>query len=186
MHRNYHCAHPIELRCQLSTLFESLESPAPSQANQPSTSTTHPLPDISKIAKDLQNLKLQAYMQNNPYITGCIVCGKPYDQMREKRVDDFLQRTVEPNQTIRERILKDRAFLGDLQCGAFTFVSRDCRKFRPATHEHMISHRVIPTMKPAEDFCPYSRMEVTNETLTCSTILFTYKKISSFININLL
>ena len=42
---------------------------------------THPLPEISIIAQDLQNLTLHEHMQDNAYTIDCLVCGKPYDHV---------------------------------------------------------------------------------------------------------
>ena len=50
-------------------------------SSQPTTNTTHPLPDLSYIAQVRENLTLYAQMQDTAYITGCMVWSKPYDQV---------------------------------------------------------------------------------------------------------
>ena len=80
--------HPIELCCQLISIPEPTESPTLSDSNQLSTSTTHPLPEISTIEQDLQSSTLNAHLQDNANITDCLLCSKPYGQVIDKTAAD--------------------------------------------------------------------------------------------------
>ena len=44
-----------------------------------------------------------------------------------------------------------------------------CRKLPSATDKRTTSHTVVPTLRITEDVHPYSRTEVTIETITYST-----------------
>ena len=57
------------------------------------------------------------------YVTGCLVCGKPYDQIKEGTFADYLVQSTETHETIRERLVKRQDFLECIQCGSFTFVA---------------------------------------------------------------
>ena len=45
-------------------------------------------------------------MQDNAYINGCLICGKPYKQVTDETAASFLLQTAEPHETISERLLK--------------------------------------------------------------------------------
>ena len=114
--------HPMELCRQLTPIPESPESPHPSESNQPSTSKTYHLCEISTIA---QNLQFSHYVHIcKTTIIGCLVCGKPYEQVIDETAADCLCQTAQPHETIRERFLKRRAFIEGFQHGVFTFVPK--------------------------------------------------------------
>ena len=90
LHSNSLGPHPFELCRQLTPIPESPEAPHSSDSNQPSTSTTYPLPETSTFAQDLQKLTLHAHMQGNNNNTDCLVCGKPYDRVTDETAADYL------------------------------------------------------------------------------------------------
>ena len=63
-------------------------------------------------------------MQDNANNTGCLVSGKPYEQVVDDIAVDYLHQTAQPHETINERLLKRRALKDGLQCGVFTFVPK--------------------------------------------------------------
>ena len=60
-------------------------------------------------------------MRNNAYVMGCLLCGKPYEQVIEERVAEYLHQTAEPADSVRDRVSKRNS----LQGGVFTFVRRE-------------------------------------------------------------
>ena len=90
--------HPIPLQlCQQTTpIPDTPESPTPENRGQsdifrpyaipnPPSSTllNNPL-NISTVANGLQKLTLHPHPQRNEWVTGCLVCGKSYDQFIEE------------------------------------------------------------------------------------------------------
>ena len=67
-------------------------------------------------------MTLHAYIETNAHVRGCLVCSKPYEQVIEEAVTDYLHQTAEHGETIRDRVLK--RFLDRLQSGVFNFVPR--------------------------------------------------------------
>ena len=74
------------------------------------------------MADGLQNLTLHPHPARNEWVTGCLVCGKSYDQVIEETVANFLNQTAEPGETVRERQIKRNAFIDGIQSGVFTFL----------------------------------------------------------------
>ena len=67
-------------------------------------------------------MTLQPHPQRNEWVTGCLVCGKSYNQVIEETVTDYLNQTAQPGETVRERQIKRNAFIGGIQSGVFTFL----------------------------------------------------------------
>ena len=101
--------HPIAIQlCQQTTpIPDTPESPTPENCgqsdnfrpddipNQPSSIPSIPLnnpppPNITTVADELRNLILHPHLQRNDWATGCLVCGKSYDQVVEETVADYL------------------------------------------------------------------------------------------------
>ena len=61
-----------------------------------------------------------------------------------------------------------------LECKMFVMCwsGNNCRKLAPTTDKYTISYAVVSKMGKLEDIYPYSRIEVTIETLTCSIIFY--------------
>ena len=74
------------------------------------------------MADGLQNLTLHPHPQRNKRMTGCLVCGKSYDQDKEETVADYLNQTAQPVETVRDRQSKINAFIDGFQSGVFTFL----------------------------------------------------------------
>ena len=74
------------------------------------------------MADELRNLTLHPHPQRNEWVTGCLVCGKSYDQVIEETVADYLDQTSQPGETVRERQIKRNAFIDGVQSGVFTFI----------------------------------------------------------------
>ena len=129
--------HPIPLQIcqQMTTIPDTPESPTTENRGQPDICCTqdiphqpsriplnNPPPKIIAVADELHNLTLHPHPQRNEWVTGCLVCGKPYDQVIEETVADYLDQTAQPGETVRERQIKRNAFIDGVQSGAFTFI----------------------------------------------------------------
>ena len=55
-------------------------------------------------------------------MTGCLACGKSYDQVIKETVADYLNQTAQPGETVRERQIERNAFIDGVQSGVFTFI----------------------------------------------------------------
>ena len=58
--------------------------------NEPSSTILNNPPNITTVADGLRNLTLHPHPQRNEWVTGCLVCGKSYDQVIEESVADYL------------------------------------------------------------------------------------------------
>ena len=87
------CNHPIQLCQHLQPILETPESPPPEDQGprdifcsydlpNPSTSAlfNNPL-NISRVTDGLQNLTVHPHPQRIEWVTGCLVCGKSFDQV---------------------------------------------------------------------------------------------------------
>ena len=72
----------------------------------------------------LQNTTLDAHIESNAYVTGCLVCGKAYEQVFEETVVDYLHQTAEPKESVGDNVLMRNAFLDGLQGSVFNFIPR--------------------------------------------------------------
>ena len=70
----------------------------------------------------MQNFTLHPHPQRNEWVTGCLVCGKSYDQVLEETVADYLSQTAQTAETVSERQIKRNAFIDDIQSGVFTLL----------------------------------------------------------------
>ena len=110
--------HPTAENRGQSDLFRPYDIP-----KQPSSSLLHnPPPIITTVTDGLQNLTLHPHPQRNEWVTGCLICGKSYDQVIEETVADYLNQTAQPGGTVRERQIKRNAFIVGIQSGVFTFI----------------------------------------------------------------
>ena len=82
-----------------------------------------PPPNITTVADDLRNLTLHPHPQRNEWVTGCLVCGRSYDQVIEETVADYLNQSAQPGETVRERQIKRNAFIDGIQSGVSTFLT---------------------------------------------------------------
>ena len=121
--------HPIPIHlCQQTTpIPDTPESPTPGNRGRPDDfyPDNIPLnnpPNIIAVADELRNITLHPHPQRNEWVTGCLVCGKPYDQVIEETVADYLDKTAQPGETVRERQIKRNAFIDGVQSGVFTFI----------------------------------------------------------------
>ena len=73
-------------------------------------------------------MTLHAHIETNAHVSGCLVCGKPYEQMIEEEVTDYLHQATEPTKTVRDKILKRKAFLDLLQSSVSILVPGECRR----------------------------------------------------------
>ena len=74
------------------------------------------------VADGLRKLTLYPHPQRNEWVTGCLVCAKPYDQVIEETVAEYLDQTAQPGETVRERQIKRNAFIDGIQSGVFNFI----------------------------------------------------------------
>ena len=124
---------PLQLRQQITPISDTPEAPTPENRGQsdifrpydirnPLSSTlfNNPL-NIPPVADGLQNLTLHPHPQRNDWVTGCLVCGKSYNQVLEETAADYLNQTAQRRETIRERQIKRNAFIDGIQSGVVTF-----------------------------------------------------------------
>ena len=119
--------HPIQFCQHMQPIPDTPESPTPENCGRSDDfySDNIPLnnpPNIIAVADELCNLTLHPHPQRNEWVTGCLVCGKPYDQIIEETVVDYLDQTAQPGETVRERQIKRNAFIDGVQSGVFTFI----------------------------------------------------------------
>ena len=101
------CSHPLHLCQQLTPIPDPPESPTPKN-REPSDlfrpynllenpkRSAYPLPIVSTVIEGLHDLSLDAHIETNAYVTGCLNCGKPYEQVIEEAVADYIHQTAEP------------------------------------------------------------------------------------------
>ena len=70
-------------------------------------------------------MTLHPHPQRKEWLTGCLVCGKSYDQVTKETVADYLDQTAQPGETVREWQIKRNAFIDGIQSGVFTFISAE-------------------------------------------------------------
>ena len=119
--------HPIQLCQHVQPIPETPESPTPENRRQSDNSYPDNIPldnptNVIAVTNELNNLTLHPHPQRNEWVTGCLVCGKSYDQVIEETVADYLAQTAQPGETVRERQIKRNAFIDGVQSGAFTFI----------------------------------------------------------------
>ena len=119
--------HPIQLCQHVQPIPDTPESPTPENRERsddfyPDNIPLNNPPNIIAVADELRNLTLHPHLQPNEWVTGCLVCGKSYDQVREETVADYLDQTAQPGETVRERQIKRNAFIDGVQSGVFTFI----------------------------------------------------------------
>ena len=100
---------------------ETFSVPMIYQTHRHQHHTITPPPYISTVANGLQNLTLHPHPARNEWVTGCLVCGKSYDQVIEETVSVYLNLIAQPGETKRERQIKRNAFIDGIQSGVFTF-----------------------------------------------------------------
>ena len=125
---------PIQLCQQITPIPDTPESPTPENPgqpdnfrpdeipNEPSLTILNNPPIIMAVTDGLQNLTLHPHPQRNEWLTGCLVCGKSYDQVIEETTADYLNQTAQKGETVRERQIKRNAFIDGIQSGVFTFL----------------------------------------------------------------
>ena len=100
--------HPIPIQlCQpITPIPDTPESPTPENCgqsdlfrpygipNEPLSTILNNPPIITTVTDGLQNLTLHPHPQRIEWVTGCLVCGKSYDQVIEETVADYLNQTV--------------------------------------------------------------------------------------------
>ena len=128
-----HGPQPIELR-QILLTKDTPESPTPSDSasnkifwpygfpDTPPATNNLTISSINTVVQKLQKLALHANSEVAKQTSGCIVCGKSYEQVIEGTTADHLQQTTEAGETIRERHLKGQAIIDGLQSGLITFI----------------------------------------------------------------
>ena len=108
---------PIQLCQQITPIPDTPESPTPENRGQPDIFRPRDIPNepsptilnkppppiITTVTDGLQDLTLHPQPQRNEWVTGCLVCGKSYDQVIKETVADYLNQTAQPGETVRER-----------------------------------------------------------------------------------
>ena len=167
--------HPIPLQlCQQTTpIPDTPESPTPENRGQSDIFRPYDIPNqlsstllnnptnIWTVANGLQNLTLHPHPQPNEWVTGCLVCGKSYDQVIEETVADYLNQTAQPGERVRQHQIKRNAFIDGIQSGLFTFSPLECRKLAPVTTSSTPLITMDKTRAGRDTRCPYSKTKLT-------------------------
>ena len=100
--------HPLQLCQHVQPIPDTSESPNPENRGQsddfyPDNIPLNNPPNIIAVADELRNLTLHPHPQRHEWVTGCLVCGKPYDQVIEETAAAYLDQTAQPGGTLRER-----------------------------------------------------------------------------------
>ena len=119
--------HPIQIYQHVQPIPETPQSPTPENCGQSDDSYPENIPlhnpaNIVAVADKVRNLTLHPHPQRNEWVTGCLVCGKSYDQVIEETVANYLDQTSQPGETVRERQIKRNAFIDGVQSGVFIFI----------------------------------------------------------------
>ena len=69
-------------------------------------------------------MTLHTHIDTNVHVTGCLVCGKQYEEVIKEAVADYLHRTAELGETVSGTVLKCQAILDELQGVVFTLDPR--------------------------------------------------------------
>ena len=109
-------------------ISDTPQSPTPENCGQsadfhPTNISLHNPPNILAVSDELRNLKLHPHPHRNETITNCLVCGKSYGQVIEENAADYLNKTAQLGETVRERQFERNAFIDGVQSGVFTFIS---------------------------------------------------------------
>ena len=174
---------PIQLCQQTTPIPDTPESPTPENCGQsdnfrpddlPNQSSSIPLnnppPNIMTVADRLRNLTLHPHPQRNEWVTGCLVCGKSYDQVIEETVADYLNQTAQSGDTVRERQIKKNAFIDGIQSEVFTFLPRECRRLPLKTAWSTPLTLMDSTWADRDMLCPYLKIKLTK--ISLNNLLF--------------
>ena len=125
----------LHLCQQITTIPDTSESPTPENRGQSDIFRPYNLPEnlsdsasydnppnISTVAKRLQNLTLHPHLARNEWVAGCLVFAKSYDQIIEEIVAGYLNQTAQSGETVRERQIKRNALIDGIQSGVFNFL----------------------------------------------------------------
>ena len=155
-----------QLNQQTIPIPDTPESPTPENRGQSddfypdNIPLDNPPPNIVAVADELRNLTLQPHPQRNEWTTGCLVCGKSYDQVLEETVADYINQTARPGETVRERQIKRNAFIDGVQSGVFTFIPRECRRLPPVMAWSTPSIKMRRTQSHRAMLCPYLKTDI--------------------------
>ena len=118
-------------------------------SDTPPATNSNTVSNIESIIQKMQELVLQAHSKVGKQTSGCVVCGKSYEQVIESTTADYLQQMAKARETIRKRQLKRQAFSAGLQSLFIhsTGSVRGCRLRR-----HKIA--TLAEVKPKEFFYP--------------------------------
>ena len=101
-----------------SDIFRPYEPP-----ENPTTSAYF-FPTVSTVTEGPEDMALHGHIESHTYVTGCLFCGKPFKQVIEEAVADYLHQTAEPRETVRDTILERKAIIDGLQSGVFISIPR--------------------------------------------------------------
>ena len=94
--------HLIQLCQHVQPIPDTPQSPTPENSGQsddfyPDNIPLHNPPNIIAVADELNNLTLHPHPKRNEWVTGCLECGKFYDQVIEETAADYLNQTAQKN-----------------------------------------------------------------------------------------
>ena len=159
--------HPIQLRQHVQPIPDTPESPPPEDQgqddipNQPSSIPLNsPPPNITKVADGLRNLTLHPHPKCNETVTGCLVCGKSYDQVIEETVADYINQTTQSRQYANAKS-KEMLLSTVLRAECSLFSPRDCRRLPPVAAYSTPLTTMDKTRARRDMLCPYLKNKLT-------------------------
>ena len=165
---------PLNLRpCQIEA---DTYIPTLSFARHFSCNNTRSLSIIATVVQHLQGLALHVHSEKNNQVTGCMVCGKSYNQVIVENGADSLHHTTVPGEAFSDHHIKRQAFEEFLPCGVVTFLFRGVS---PAAACDSIVYQISNRdhwQAPWKLFTTISRLKAKNEInhLNTCTYIFTY------------
>ena len=116
--------HPINICRDLRPNIDTPISPPPEERGPvcgqdiPSCSYTTSSTSVETVANHFNDLSVSG---NAGLLdcSDCVVCGKPVQQIQDEAVNDYLNKTVVPGETLAETERRKRAFLDGMAAGTF-------------------------------------------------------------------
>ena len=162
--------HPIQFCQQVQPIPDKPESPTPENRGRSDDfyADNIPLnnpPNIIAVADEVRNLTLHPHPQRNEWVTGCLVCGKPYDQNREETVADYLDQTAQPGETVQNDRSREMHSLMTFRAESSLLSPRECRKLPPVTAYSTPLTIMDKTRARRDMLCPYLKIKLTEPSL---------------------
>ena len=140
--------HPINICRDLRPNIDTPMSPPPEdrgpacEQDIPSCSYSTSSTSVETVANHFNDMTVSV----NAGLLGCSDCvirGKPVQQVQDEAVNDILNKTVAPGETLAETERRRKAFLDGMAAGTFLLMPGECRRRPPAMATGTRSHMAI-------------------------------------------